>query len=64
MLKTISVVTFLALTGSTAALSQSAIPDLRGTWKGESEHHSRRRQSTSRGSFNSPRPDLTAFHSR
>jgi hypothetical protein len=37
MLKIISVVTFLALTASTAALSQDATPDLRGTWKGDSE---------------------------
>ena len=31
------IVTLAALTTGTAAVAQSAIPDLRGTWKGESE---------------------------
>jgi hypothetical protein len=31
------IVTLAALTAATLALAQAAIPDLRGTWKGESE---------------------------
>ncbi len=31
------IVTLAALTAATLALAQTAIPDLRGTWKGESE---------------------------
>jgi hypothetical protein len=31
------IVTFAALTAATAAAAETAIPDLRGTWKGESE---------------------------
>jgi hypothetical protein len=37
MLKLAWVVTLAALTTATAAVAQTAIPDLRGTWKGESE---------------------------
>lgn len=31
------IVTLAALTAATLALAQAAVPDLRGTWKGESE---------------------------
>jgi hypothetical protein len=31
------IVTFAALTAATPALAQTAVPDLKGTWKGESE---------------------------
>jgi hypothetical protein len=37
MSKVASIVTLTGLITATAALSQTAVPDLRGTWKGESE---------------------------
>jgi hypothetical protein len=37
MSKLACIVTLAALTTATVAMAQSAIPDLRGTWKGESE---------------------------
>src|SRR6201984_2430362 len=37
MAKFASVLTVAALTAATAGAAQNAVPDLRGTWKGESE---------------------------
>ena len=37
MSKLICIVTFAVFTAATAAMAESAIPDLRGTWKGDSE---------------------------
>jgi len=37
MSKRIRILTFALFTAATAAMAESAIPDLRGTWKGDSE---------------------------
>jgi hypothetical protein len=56
MSKVASIVTLTGLITATAALSQTAVPDLRGTWKGESESIILRTGNAHHGSTASPAP--------
>jgi hypothetical protein len=59
-----SIVTLTGLITATAALSQTAVPDLRGTWKGESETIILGTGMLITAQPHHPHRDSIAFHSR